>query len=148
MSPDVGCGSAGGTIEGLSTAAFRVVGVDVSQLMIVAAIHTTTSVIACDLPPLSPNERARLSELAERVMVRGLEVRDTPDGYSTALEDEDSLARDALEWIILERICARFPWLERSFETVPGPMWFRMRGGTGVIEFLADAGVKAYSRST
>jgi hypothetical protein len=101
--------------------------------------------LACDLGALSGEERTRRSTVATRVSARFREVRETSDGYAARLDTEAQLVQDALDWILLERRCCPFLRLELSFEPFPGSVWLRLGGGAGVKEFLAAAGLKAFS---
>ena len=100
-------------------------------------------VLACRLDALDPEERARRAELAETVTGRFVEVRETADGYAARLAVDAELARDAFEWILLERRCCPFLRLELGFESESNVMWLRLGGGPGVKAFLAAAGVMA-----
>ena len=100
-------------------------------------------VLACRLDALDPEERARRAELAETVTGRFAEVRETADGYAARLAVDAELARDALEWILLERRCCPFLRLELGFESERDVLWLRFGGGPGVKAFLAAAGVTA-----
>ncbi len=99
--------------------------------------------LACDLGALSADERARRSTLASRVAARFREVQDISDGYAGRLDPEPAIVRDALDWLLLERRCCPFLRFELSFEPSNGAVWFRLRGGPGVKEFLAAAGFNA-----
>jgi hypothetical protein len=103
----------------------------------------TQPALACDLGALSGDERARRSTLASRVSARFREVQEISDGYAGCLDSDPAIVQDALDWLLLERRCCPFLHLELSFEPSNGPMWFRFRGGPGVKEFLAAAGLKA-----
>ena len=103
----------------------------------------TQPALACDLGALSVEERARRSTLASQVFARFREVQEIPDGYAGCLDPDSVIVQDALDWLLLERRCCPFLRLELSFEPANGPVWFRFRGGPGVKEFLAAAGLKA-----
>ena len=98
--------------------------------------------MACDLGALSVDERARRSALASRVTARFREVREISDGVAGRLDSDSALVRDTLDWLLLERRCCPFLHLELAFEPSDGPVWLRFRGGPGVKEFLAAAGLK------
>jgi hypothetical protein len=102
----------------------------------------TRPALACDLGALSVDERARRATLASRIYARFREVREISDGYAGRLDPDSTLARDALDWLLLERRCCPFLHLELSFEP-SGSLWVRLRGGAGVKDFLAAAGLKA-----
>lgn len=102
-------------------------------------------VLACDLGALSGEERTRRSTVAARVTARFQEVQETSDGYSAQLHADADVVQDALDWILLERRCCPFLRLELCFEPSPGSVWLRFGGGVGVKEFLAAAGLKAFS---
>ena len=99
--------------------------------------------LACDLGALSADERARRSALASRVTARFREVREISDSFAGRLDPDSAIVRDALDWMLLERRCCPFLRLELAFEPSDGPVWLRFRGGAGVKEFLAAAGLKA-----
>lgn len=100
-------------------------------------------VLACDLDALSRDERARRSAVASRVSGRFREVRETSDGYAARLDADPDLAREALEWLLLERRCCPFLRLELHLEASVGPVWLRFGGGPGVKEFLSAMGLQA-----
>jgi hypothetical protein len=102
-------------------------------------------VLACDLDALTRDERARRSVLASRVTGRFREVRETEDGYAARLDPAPELLHDALDWALLERRCCPFLRLELRFEPALGAVWLRLDGGPGVKEFLAAAGLDAFS---
>jgi hypothetical protein len=106
-------------------------------------MSTTQPALACDLGALNGDECARRSTLASRVAGRFREVQELPDGYAGRLDPDPAIVRDALDWLLLERRCCPFLGLELSFEPSGGPAWLRLRGGPGVKEFLAVAGLKA-----
>ena len=93
--------------------------------------------LACDLGALSVDERARRSTLASQVYARFREVREISDGYAACLDPDPAIVRDALDWLLLERRSCPFLHLDLSFEPPNGPVWFRLRGGPGIKEFLA-----------
>ncbi len=103
----------------------------------------TQPALACDLEALSGDERARRSTLASRVTARFREVREISDGYAGCLDSDPAIVRDALDWLFLERRGCPFLRFELSFEPSNGAVWLRFRGGPGVKEFLAAAGLKA-----
>lgn len=105
----------------------------------------TMPALACDLEALSVDERVRRSALAARVGARFREIREMTDGYAAWLEPDPAIVQDAFAWLLLERRCCPFLHLELSFEPSNGPVWVRSRGGPGVKEFLATAGLKASS---
>jgi hypothetical protein len=74
---------------------------------------------------------------------RFVEVRETADGYAARLGADAALAREALEWILLERRCCPFLRLELAFDPEAEVMWLRFGGGPGVKAFLRAAGVTA-----
>jgi len=103
----------------------------------------TQPALACDLGALTGDERARRSTLASPVAARFREVQELSNGYAGCLDSDPAIVRDALDWVLLERRCCPFLRLELSFEPSNGAVWFRFRGGPGVKEFLAAAGLKA-----
>lgn len=99
--------------------------------------------IACDLEALGADGRARRAALADAFVAAARELRELPDGFEMRLDPSDGRARDALDWLLLERRCCPFLHLELALEPAAGPLWLRLRGGAGVKEFLAAAGLAA-----
>jgi hypothetical protein len=109
--------------------------------------HSTTPVIACDLGALSAQERERRAALARALVTGADSVRELADGYALQLRGTETLARESLEWLLLERRCCPFLQLEIELEAEGGPLWLRLRGSSGVKEFLAAAGLGARARA-
>ena len=103
--------------------------------------ETRRPVIACNLDALSAGERKRRAELAEAIVPQARSIRELADGYALQLAVKAPLAHEALEWLLLERRCCPFLRLELELESEEGPLWLRLRGGPGVKEFLAAAGI-------
>ena len=99
--------------------------------------------LACRLDALDRREQARRAELACDIMGRFAEVRETADGYAARLGVDAAVARDTLEWVLLERRCCPFLRLEIDFEPQADVMWLRFGGGSGVKAFLRAAGMTA-----
>jgi hypothetical protein len=104
-----------------------------------------TPVIACDLGALSAEERERRAALAQSLVAQAAAVRELADGYALELRGPAALARESLDWLLLERRCCPFLRLELELEPEDGPLWLRLRGGAGVKEFLAAAGLASRS---
>jgi hypothetical protein len=103
--------------------------------------------LACDLGALGRDEQARRAALAGRVTARFLEVRETADGYAARIDADATLAREVLDWFLLERRCCPFLRLEMRFDA-DGATWLGFGGGPGVKEFLAANGLAARRPST
>jgi hypothetical protein len=99
--------------------------------------------LACRLDALGRDEQVRRAALAEQVTARFAEVRETDDGYAARLTTDPALARDVMEWILLERRCCPFLRLEVEFMPASDTMWLGFGGGPGVKAFLAAAGLGA-----
>ena len=106
-----------------------------------------TPVIACDLGALDALERGRRAELAQSLVARAGSVRELADGYALQLRGTAALARESLDWLLLERRCCPFLRLELELEPDDGALWLRLRGGEGVKEFLAAARLGAQPRA-
>jgi hypothetical protein len=102
--------------------------------------------IACELGALTPEERDRRAALAQALVTGAESVRELSDGYALQLRGTAALARESLEWLLLERRCCPFLRLELELEPDDGALWLRLRGGEGVKEFLSAAGLGARTR--
>jgi len=103
--------------------------------------NPTTPVIACNLGALSAPEREQRAALARDLVTVAASVRELADGYALQLRGTAALARESLDWLLLERRCCPFLRLELELEPDDGALWLRLRGGEGVKEFLAAAGL-------
>jgi hypothetical protein len=97
--------------------------------------------IACNLGALSAEERTRRAELALQIRSLATEVVEIEDGYALRLGREREVARDALDWILLESRCCPFLRLELVVEAERGLLWVRLGGAGGVKEFLKAQGL-------
>jgi len=102
-----------------------------------------TPALACRLDALDRDEQARRAALAEQMTGRFSAVDETADGYVARLRYDAAAARDALEWLLLERRCCPFLSLELGFEPESETMLMRFGGGPGVKAFLTAAGLGA-----
>ena len=100
-------------------------------------------VLACRLDALDRGEQSRRAALAEQMTARFASIDETADGYLARLAYDATVARDALEWMLLERRCCPFLSLELGFEPESATMWMRFGGGPGVKAFLTGAGLQA-----
>ena len=73
---------------------------------------------------------------------RFVSVEETADGYLARLPYDATVARDALDWMLLERRCCPFLSLELGFEPQSEAMWIRFEGGPVVKTFLTSAGLR------
>jgi hypothetical protein len=94
------------------------------------------SPFACDMNALSAAQRQRHGELLGKVSAAQQEVRELPDGYSIRFEAQPQIFQELAEFVIYERLCCPFFDLELIVEREKGPLWLRMRGRTGVKEFI------------
>jgi len=99
------------------------------------------STIACDLAALSAEERTRRAELAVQIRSLATAVVEIADGYALRLGCESEVARDALDWILLESRCCPFLRFELIVEAERGPLWVRLGGPGGIKEFLKAQGL-------
>lgn len=102
-------------------------------------MESSDPTIACNLNALTAGERRMRAELAARIQSLAAPRVELEDGYALPLPFEPDVARQALEWILLERRCCPFLRMELVVEAEQGPLWVRLRGGAGVKEFLRIA---------
>jgi hypothetical protein len=70
-------------------------------------------------------------------------VVEREDGYTLRLDFDPVAAREAFEWLTLERRCCPFLRLGLIFEAAQGPMWISLGGSPEIKAFLAKAGLGA-----
>ena len=92
--------------------------------------------IACTL---SGSELARRGEEVSDLFKAVEQVSELADGYAFRFPGGDGVAIRLLEFTLSERSCCPFFTFELGFEPDQGPIWFRLRGGAGVKEFVASA---------
>ncbi|HSK96081.1 MAG TPA: hypothetical protein VK891_05635 [Euzebyales bacterium] len=99
----------------------------------------TTPPIVCDLSVLSAAQRARLEDVAGRVLPRADRLRELADGYAVGFIDAPAdLLADLAAFIALDRLCCAF--LRHALVSDPGPglTWLELTGGPGAKEAIAD----------
>lgn len=94
-------------------------------------------VFACDLSAITPQQRARHSELAGRWRGGVQALEELPDGYALVFESTAERALELAEWTTLERLCCPFLHLAVEFAASGGPLRLRLTGEAGVKPFLA-----------
>jgi hypothetical protein len=67
-----------------------------------------STVLACNLAALTPDQRQRRAELFARLAGSRLELVETPSGYRLAFPSSPALAAELAEWVALERVCCPF----------------------------------------
>jgi uncharacterized protein len=92
--------------------------------------------LACDLEALTPPERERRADLGRRLLAARRRTEPLDDGYAAWFQPEAALAREALEFAMLERRCCPFLRIGVVFEEEPGAMRLELRGGEDVKLFL------------
>ena len=97
---------------------------------------TDETPIACTL---SGAELARRGEEVSDLFKAVEQVSELADGYAFRFPGSDGVAIRLLEFTLIERSCCPFFTFELGFEPDQGPIWFRLRGGAGVKEFVASA---------
>jgi len=90
--------------------------------------------IACDLTDDETAVRRQESMNAFLSRVAGHEA--LADGYAFRFPSRDEIARDLLDFVLLERQCCPFFHIELAFTPDGGPIWLRLRGGDGVKQFV------------
>jgi hypothetical protein len=66
------------------------------------------------------------------------QVNEVADGYAFRFPGNKTTATSLLDFTLVERSCCPFFTFELVFEQGEGPIWLRLRGGTGVKEFVAS----------
>ena len=94
------------------------------------------SPFACDMNALTPEQHKRHSELLSQMMASQQEIVELPDGYALRFIATPQLFQDLAEFVVYEHLCCPFFDLDLSLERERGPLWLRIRGRTGVKEFI------------
>jgi hypothetical protein len=104
------------------------------------SIHANCSTsdlpIACTLS--EPELRLRREALASDIFKDFQQVVEHRDGYSFRFPGDEGCAEKLLEFITFERRCCPFMTFELLFEPGQGFIWLRLRGATGVKEFIRN----------
>ncbi len=102
--------------------------------------------IACDLGALLPAERERRAELAQRLVSKASRIEELSDGYALVLGPSPELAREGLEWLLLESRCCPFLELELALPRAGGWFELRLRGAPEAKAFLATTPLSGAGR--
>jgi hypothetical protein len=85
---------------------------------------------------LTPAQHKRHSELLSQMVASQQEIVELPDGYALRFIATPQLVQDLAEFVVYEHLCCPFFDLDLSLERENGPLWLRIRGRTGVKEFI------------
>ena len=98
--------------------------------------------IACDMTALDAAQRERQQVLMKTFHASIQETEEIEDGYAFRLRGDAATILAAAEFITIERLCCPFLIFELEVGSPEGLVWLRLRGGTGVKEFIrAELGV-------
>jgi hypothetical protein len=92
--------------------------------------------IACTLSDPGEIEARRTS--IEDIFAGVTEKRELRDGYEFVFPGDDNQAARLMRFVEAERKCCPFFIFELVFEQSSGPIHLRLRGATGVKDFLSD----------
>jgi len=92
------------------------------------------STIACQM--VGDDLPQRRQEMLTTIWPLVQERAELEDGYAFRFPGADKIARQLLDFIIVERQCCPFFQIELAFTPENGPTWLRLRGGEEVKRFL------------
>lgn len=90
----------------------------------------------CNLKALTPEERARLHQITEKIKGARIETKELTDGYAFRLQAEQVSLSELAEYVSSERKCCPFFDFEIELQRDGGPLWLKLRGKEGVKEFM------------
>jgi hypothetical protein len=107
------------------------------MFFILAVFLAVQPPIACDLDAINHGERKRLHVLLGKLSVSAGRRQELPNGYAYDIDRKKMSFAEEAEWISLESRCC--PFLNFTVELPSeGNMRFRLTGGAGVKEFVAE----------
>ncbi len=88
--------------------------------------------------PVDAHERREESTAfaASNIAKRNQEARELEDGFAFRFLPEPKMIRNIAEFVSFERLCCPFFDLEIAIERESDPLWLRVRGRTGVKDFI------------
>jgi hypothetical protein len=92
--------------------------------------------IACTLSDPGEIETRRTS--IEDIFAGVTEKHELADGYEFVFPGDDNQAARLMRFVEVERKCCPFFIFELVFEQLSGPIHLRLRGATGIKDFLSD----------
>jgi hypothetical protein len=92
--------------------------------------------IACDMTALDASQRERQQALMKTFHASIQETEEIEDGYAFRLQGDAETILAAAEFITIERLCCPFLTFELAVGTPDDSVWLRIRGATGVKEFI------------
>jgi hypothetical protein len=107
----------------------------------------TPSPIACRMDALTPEERARRSEVLALLTKRALDFVATSDGIAFQLRGDPDTPALAGEFVAYESRCCPFIRFELSVEAEGGEVRLALGGREGVREFLRATFASGGTRS-
>lgn len=95
-----------------------------------------TSVFACDMSALTPEQRKRHHALAQKLRAAVIEFKELPDGYAARLPSQPEIVFCAAEFITLERLCCPFFTLAVEIANDLGTVWLKITGREDIKPFI------------
>jgi hypothetical protein len=92
--------------------------------------------IACTLSDTGEVEARRTS--IEDIFAGVTEKHELTDGYEFVFSGDDHQASQLMRFVETERKCCPFFIFELVFEQANGPIHLRLRGATGIKDFLSE----------
>jgi hypothetical protein len=90
----------------------------------------------CNLKALSPSERARHHQLAEKLEHSRAETTELPDGYAYRLRSGTISLSELAEWVAAEQRCCPFFDFAIELQRENGPLSLKLTGRPGVKDFM------------
>jgi hypothetical protein len=100
-------------------------------------------VLACDLSPLTPQQREHHTAQSPLLFASVQEARVLPNGYTFRLPASPDVLVQIADFIAHERLCCSFFNFGVTVEPYGGPIWLSLSGQEGV-KALIEAELGAY----
>ena len=96
------------------------------------------SPIACqrEMGAFNTKQVERYQAVRQQLKAAFQEIQELSDGYAIRFSSEPSTILTIAEFITFERLCCPFFNFALELESEGGPLWLRLTGGEGVMEFL------------
>ena len=99
----------------------------------------TDTPFICNANALSQVQRERYQELTVKLNEARQAVSELSDGFAFRFKAESQLILDAAEFVVYERLCCPFFNFELAIEPDANRLLLRLRGQTGIKEFIKAA---------
>ena len=99
-------------------------------------MQTTQSKFYCNIKALTPEERADLKQLGDKLIATRREIVEIPKGYEFQFSPKDVTVAELADWVTMESKCCPFFDFHIDLENEGKLICLRLTGEEGIKAFI------------